>query len=149
GLARIGPRRNRLQSLISSRRPKQMLENCRASCVQSTPPPNGLSPMSPVDTRDDVLQTLTKCKLLSSEAIAAARSSASSPRDLLASLVQKGHLTNFQAETVLRGAADQLTLSQYTLVDMLGTGSLGPVYRARSSKDDGGYVIKTVPRKNV
>jgi len=64
-------------------------------------------------------------------------------------LVRANVLTRFQADAVLAGNARGLAFTNYTLVDLLGAGSLGNVYKARSSKDDGWYAIKVVPRRNV
>ena len=106
-----------------------------------------------VETCEDILQTLSEKGLLTPSALAQAQAlgqkSSRGPRQLTSELVEKGLLTRFQADCVLRGAAGQLTLSQYVLVDVLGTGSMGTAYKARSAKDDSWYVVKTVPRKNV
>jgi serine/threonine-protein kinase len=64
-------------------------------------------------------------------------------------LVEENHITRFQADTLLEGDPKTLNLSVYTLVDILGTGSMGTVFKARSSKDDNWYAIKVVPRRNV
>src|SRR5262245_26793550 len=70
-------------------------------------------------------------------------------KELAAFLVENGLLTRFQADAVLTGGAHHLALSHYALVDVLGSGSMGTVYKARSNKDDAWYAIKTVPRRNV
>src|SRR5262249_32660788 len=44
--------------------------------------------------------------------------------------------------------AHLLVLPPYTLVDIVGSGSMGTVYKARKS-DGSWYAIKTVPRRNV
>jgi formylglycine-generating enzyme required for sulfatase activity/serine/threonine protein kinase len=46
-------------------------------------------------------------------------------------LVERGVLTPFQAECIETGRADQLLLNQYVLLDRLGAGGMGEVYRAR------------------
>jgi serine/threonine protein kinase len=102
-----------------------------------------------VDARADILQSLANHSLLSAAALVAAKAFQGGPRELLAQLVEKKHLTRFQADAVLRGGADQLTLSTFTLVDVLGSGAMGQVYKAKSSRDGGWYAIKTAPRKNV
>lgn len=71
------------------------------------------------------------------------------PRELASFLVEQGLLTRFQTTVLLEGAVEQLQLSSYTLTDIIGTGSMGTVYRARSSRDDGQYAIKIVPRRSV
>jgi serine/threonine protein kinase len=70
--------------------------------------------------------------------------------DVLAShLEQEGVLTRFQTRAILAGSGSRLALSHFVLTDELGAGSMGTVYKARSTKDGGWYAIKTVPRKNV
>lgn len=71
------------------------------------------------------------------------------PRDFAAALVAEGLLTAFQADALLRGAAHELRLDRYLLVEEIGTGSMGPVYRAHVRADDSWYAIKTVPRRTV
>ena len=70
-------------------------------------------------------------------------------RSLATSAVRDGVLTHFQAGKVLQGLAKELAISDYRLVDILGTGSMGTVYKARSIKDGGWYAIKIVRRRNV
>src|SRR4051812_29794395 len=57
-------------------------------------------------------------------------------------LVEEQILTRFQADTILEGASESLSLSAYTLVDVIGSGSMGTVYRARAAGDDNWYAIK-------
>jgi serine/threonine protein kinase len=77
------------------------------------------------------------------------KSPTAGPKELAGFLVQQGMLTKFQTDYVLEGRAADLTLAAYTLVDVIGTGTMGAVYKARSSKDGGWYAIKIVPRRNV
>jgi serine/threonine-protein kinase len=114
-----------------------------------------------VESCDVLLQTLTQQGLLDRSGLETAQafqesSPGRSPADLVGLLVGKGHLTPFQAEALLRGAAGNLVLSQYLLVDVIGTGSMGTVYKGRAAKssglglgEDDWYAIKIVPRKNV
>ncbi|HVS40310.1 MAG TPA: protein kinase [Gemmataceae bacterium] len=74
---------------------------------------------------------------------------AAGPKELSSFLVQHGMLTRFQAEYVLEGRVDQLTLASFQLIDVIGVGSMGPVYKAKSKKDGGWYAVKIVPRRNV
>ncbi len=69
--------------------------------------------------------------------------------DLAAHLIKEGLLTRFQAQALLQGEADKLVLAHYVLVEELGTGSMGTVFKARSTKDTGLYAIKVVSRRNV
>jgi serine/threonine protein kinase len=69
--------------------------------------------------------------------------------DLARFLVEQGVLTRFQANVVLEGKARDLLLSQFTLTDVIGSGSMGTVFKARVSDRDGLYAVKIVPRRNA
>ncbi len=77
------------------------------------------------------------------------KSPAAGPKELAAFLVGQGILTRFQAEYVIEGRIAELTLASYTLIDVIGTGAMGAVYKAKSAKDGGWYAIKVVPRRSV
>lgn len=71
------------------------------------------------------------------------------PRDLATHLVGLNLLTELQAETLLRGKSDGLVLGPFTLTDVLGAGSLGTVYKARSRDDGRLYAVKVLPRRSM
>ena len=52
-------------------------------------------------------------------------------RALVAGLVLAGHLTPFQASQALRGRAHHLAVGPYVLLDRVGRGGMGQVFRAR------------------
>jgi serine/threonine-protein kinase len=52
-------------------------------------------------------------------------------RSLVHSLVERGWLSNFQADEVIAGRAKDLVLGQYVLLDRLGEGGMGQVFKAR------------------
>jgi len=71
------------------------------------------------------------------------------PPALADHLVQQGLLTGFQCERLLQGKTQGFILGPFTLLDVLGTGSLGTVYKARSKADNTNYAVKVLPRRSM
>jgi len=71
------------------------------------------------------------------------------PQQLAQFLVQQGHLTPFQAERILNGKSQGLILGQYIIIDSIGSGSMGAVYRAISKNDRRHYAVKVLPRRSM
>jgi serine/threonine-protein kinase len=66
------------------------------------------------------------------------------PQALLEELVAGGVLTPFQAERIRMGAAAGLILGQYRLLDELGKGGFGRVYRALHTVMDRVVALKVI-----
>jgi serine/threonine protein kinase len=64
-------------------------------------------------------------------------------------LVEQGTLTTFQAERVLNGKTQGLVLGPYVLLDAIGAGSMGQVYKACSKNDNNLYAVKVLPRRSM
>lgn len=64
-------------------------------------------------------------------------------------LVEQGSITAFQAERILNGKSQGLVLGPFILLDAIGTGSMGQVYKASSKNDDGIYAVKVLPRRSM
>jgi serine/threonine protein kinase len=68
---------------------------------------------------------------------------------LAQNLVEQGILSQFQADRVLANKAQGLVLGPYVLVDALGAGSMGTVYKALSKNDQQFYAVKVLPRRSM
>jgi WD40 repeat protein/serine/threonine protein kinase len=73
----------------------------------------------------------------------------SDPRTLGRELVRLGWLTPFQANQLFLGRADSLTLGSYILLDKLGEGGMGVVYKARHQKLGRIVAIKIVRKEHL
>jgi serine/threonine-protein kinase len=71
------------------------------------------------------------------------------PPGLAQFLVDQSILTSFQAERLLQGKSQGLVLGPYTVVDALGSGSMGTVYKALSKNDHQWYAVKVLPRRSM
>ena len=71
------------------------------------------------------------------------------PPQLAEFLVKQGILTDFQSERLLQGKTQGFVLGPFTLMDALGTGSMGTVYKAQSKTDSGWYAVKVLPRRSM
>jgi serine/threonine protein kinase len=71
------------------------------------------------------------------------------PPALAEYLVDQGTLTRFQADRLMQGKTQGFVLGPYTLMDALGTGSMGTVYKARSKTDNAWYAVKVLPRRSM
>lgn len=71
-----------------------------------------------------------------------------SPKDaeeLARELVRKKKLTKFQAEEVYKGKAKSLVLGNYVLLEKIGAGGMGQVFKARHRRMDRIVAVKLLP----
>src|SRR5215467_3779797 len=71
------------------------------------------------------------------------------PPALAEYLVGQNILTQFQAERLLQGKTQGFVLGPFTLMDALGSGSMGTVYKAQSKNDSQWYAVKVLPRRSM
>jgi serine/threonine protein kinase len=71
------------------------------------------------------------------------------PPALAQYLVGQKILTEFQSERLLQGKTQGFVLGPFTLMDALGSGSMGTVYKAQSKTDNGWYAVKVLPRRSM
>jgi len=65
--------------------------------------------------------------------------------DLARELIKQKQLTNFQAQRVYDGKGSSLLLGNYTILDQIGAGGMGQVYKARHRRMDRIVAVKMLP----
>jgi len=71
------------------------------------------------------------------------------PPALAEYLVGQEILTAFQADRLLQGKTQGFVLGPFTLMDALGAGSMGTVYKAVNKTDSKTYAVKVLPRRSM
>src|SRR5207253_11302587 len=71
------------------------------------------------------------------------------PPALAEYLVSQAIRPPFQSERLLAGKTQGFVLGPFTLMDALGTGSMGTVYKAQSKTDNQWYAVKVLPRRSM
>lgn len=64
-------------------------------------------------------------------------------------LVKQKIVTAFQAERIMEGKSTGLVLGPYTLLEAIGSGSMGTVYKAVSKTDGQHFAVKVLPRRSM
>ncbi|MCE9608354.1 MAG: protein kinase, partial [Planctomycetia bacterium] len=73
------------------------------------------------------------------------KASPTSVEALVAELVKEHHLTKFQAAQVAAGKSKSLILGEYTILDKIGAGGMGQVFKALHRRMDRPVAIKMLP----
>jgi serine/threonine-protein kinase len=97
---------------------------------------------------DPLLQVLWDAGILESWQMGAlgrdAETHAAQAEGFLEDLVRRGWLTPYQAPFLLEGRARELLLGSYVLMDKLGVGGMGEVYKARHRRLDRVVALKVI-----
>jgi len=67
--------------------------------------------------------------------------------ELATLLYRKGKLTKFQAQAIYRGQAKGLTLGDYVVLDQIGQGGMGQVYKAQHRRMKRVVALKILPKE--
>ena len=83
-------------------------------------------------TTEEFIQAITLSGLMTPEAMQSVQhnTSAESARDLAVALVAQGKLTHYQAAALLERRKDPLVLDRYVVLERLGAGGMGEVFKA-------------------
>ncbi len=101
----------------------------------------------------NLLERLRDCELLSTEQLDELASRKESrepdPRALAKVVFERGWLTRFQLNQVAAGRGKELHVAQYIILDRLGEGGMGQVFKARHAHMDRLVALKVVRKEKL
>ena len=77
------------------------------------------------------------------------RFDATDAQDLAAQLLRKRVLTKYQTKLIAEGKTDRLVLGNYVILDKIGAGGMGQVFKARHRRMDRVVALKVLPKEAV
>jgi serine/threonine protein kinase len=108
------------------------------------PGPAGL-----VQDSASLLQAIRRHQLLEAEKLAGLESRFPDPKALAGELIRRGWLTPYQANQFLHNKGQELVLGAHILLERLGEGGMGQVFKARHKNLDRIVAIKLIRKERV
>ncbi len=71
------------------------------------------------------------------------------PKSMAGELIRRGWLTPYQVNQIFQGRADQLLLESYVLIERIGEGGMGQVFKARNWKLDRLVALKLIRKERL
>jgi serine/threonine protein kinase len=104
-----------------------------------------------IATTNDLLVSMQSQRLLSAEqlAVLAKEAPAADARALARLLVQRGWLTTHQVNELFLGRGQRLLLGSYVLLELLGEGGMGQVFKARNWKLGRIVAVKLIRKERL
>src|SRR5262245_11109575 len=103
-----------------------------------------------IETAADLIRELESCQLIDPTHIdlVSIEMAPQFPlaRDLTRELVKRGWLTTFQANRLVQGQGQSLVFREYRLLDRLGEGGMGAVFKAQHSIMDRTVALKVIKK---
>jgi WD40 repeat protein/serine/threonine protein kinase len=106
----------------------------------------------PADTVTDLVEAICQARLLDPvqrSEVQRLQGQFREPKLLAKELLQRGWLTPFQANLLLQGRGQELVLGPYVLLDRLGEGGMGQVFKARHAELGHWAALKVIRKERL
>jgi serine/threonine-protein kinase len=117
----------------------------------ATPSAGAPAPAQPVATVTDLVKALGTSALLNpaqqQELAETLQGRFSDPRSLAKELLQRGWVTPYQVNQLLQGRGHELVLGPYMLLERLGEGGAGQVFKARHQRMNRTVALKVIRKE--